>query len=156
MPEPPRVSAVVDTQLLVRGILRRRPQSHAVRLFDAIIERRFELVLSEYVLAEVRRTLRDPDVRALAPRLSSAVLDATAEALRDVAKLVPGALAVQNVRDPKDNPIVACALEGGASHIVSDDKDLLVLDVVRVTSYRPVRVVLARAFLDEVLGLGRG
>ena len=32
------------------------------------------------------------------------------------------------LRDPKDNPILACAVEGGADYIVTGDRDLLVLE----------------------------
>ncbi len=56
--------AVVDTNILVRGILRRR-ESAAVGVLDALVRRDFRPLVSDYVLAEVRKTLREPDVRAL-------------------------------------------------------------------------------------------
>ncbi|MGH9839977.1 MAG: putative toxin-antitoxin system toxin component, PIN family [Blastocatellia bacterium] len=36
---------------------------------------------------------------------------------------------LQVVRDPKDNPIVECAVDGKADMIVSLDKDLLTLKI---------------------------
>ncbi|MFN2244074.1 MAG: putative toxin-antitoxin system toxin component, PIN family, partial [Anaerolineae bacterium] len=34
-------------------------------------------------------------------------------------------------RDPKDDKFVACALVGDANYLITEDKDLLVLQVVR-------------------------
>lgn len=142
------VRAVVDTNLLVRGILRRQPESNAVRLYEAIRGRRFRLVTSNYVLDEVRQTLLRPDVRAIAPTPESAIGRAL-QGLRRTARVVPGDFEVDLVPgDPKDNPIVATALEGDAGYVVTDDRrHLLPLKVVRVAGYRPVRMVTDRLFL---------
>ena len=57
--------------------------------------------------------------------------------------ITPGALTLPGVtRDPKDDPVVACAVEGGAGFIVSGDQDLLVL-----RTYKRVRMVTPRDFL---------
>jgi predicted nucleic acid-binding protein len=55
-------------------------------------------------------------------------------------------------RDAKDNPVVACALEGEAEYIVTDDRrDLLVLKAVRVAGHRVVQIVGLRPFLRQIL-----
>jgi predicted nucleic acid-binding protein len=60
--------------------------------------------------------------------------------------LVPGVLDLCGVtRDPKDDSIVACAVEGEAQLIVSGDQDLLALD-----QYAGIRVLSPRAFLQEL------
>ena len=46
-------------------------------------------------------------------------------------------------RDPKDDAVVACAVEGEADYIVSGDQDLLVLG-----RYETVQVVTPRQFVD--------
>jgi hypothetical protein len=46
-------------------------------------------------------------------------------------------------RDPKDNPVVACAVEGRAGYIVSGDLDLLDLG-----EHRGIQVVTPRRFLE--------
>ena len=63
------VRAVVDTNILVRGILRRR-ESVAVRVFDALVRGDFRPLVSDYILGEVSKTLREPDVRVLRRSLS--------------------------------------------------------------------------------------
>ncbi len=50
--------------------------------------------------------------------------------------------------DPKDNKVVACALEGDADFLVTGDRrDLLPLEVVHVQGRKPVRVVSVPTFL---------
>lgn len=142
------VRAVVDSNLLVRGVLGRRPTSVAVQLHRAILLRRFRLVISDYILEEVRDVLASPELKESgAP--TARVIDRILNALRLSAHVVPGAFEVNLVpADPKDNPIVACALEGDAEYIVTDDRrHLLPLGTVRVAGYRPVRVVSAFDFL---------
>ena len=142
------VRAVVDSNLLVRGVLGRRPTSVAVRLHRAILLRRFRLVTSEYILEEVREVLASPELQeAGAP--PSGVVEQILAGLRSSGEVMPGDFEVNLVpADPKDNPVVACALEGDAEYIVTDDRrHLLPLGTVRVTGYRPVRVVTAFDFL---------
>jgi len=98
-------------------------------------------VTSEYLLAEVDRTLREPEVRALRS-LSDAQIGAFVTVLRDLATVVAGRYDVALVRrDPADNPVLACALEAGARFVVTDDrKDLLPLKVVRLSGHAPVQI----------------
>ena len=72
---PARARAVLDSNLLIRGLLRRQRRAAAVALLDAVMEGRLRLVTSEYLLAEVDRTLREPEVRALRS-LSETQIDA--------------------------------------------------------------------------------
>jgi putative PIN family toxin of toxin-antitoxin system len=65
------------------------------------------------------------------------------ESFETLVLITPGELTLPGVtRDPKDNPVVACAVEGGAGFIVSGDQDLLVLG-----TYGRVRIVTPREFL---------
>src|SRR5439155_20885586 len=75
--------------LLIRGLLRRQRRSAAVALLDAVMKGRLRLVTSEYLLAEVDRTLREPEVRALRS-LSDAQIDAFVTVLQDLAIVVAG------------------------------------------------------------------
>jgi len=93
----PAVRAVVDSNLVIRGLLRRRPRSVAVRLLDAAIDGRFQLVLSLYLLAEVEQTLREPAVRALR-KLTDSQIKGFIGALAEVAQVVKGAYAAKSRR----------------------------------------------------------
>jgi len=48
------------------------------------------------------------------------------------------------VRDPKDNPVVAAALEGDAEYILSEDDDLLVLKDHHVKGHNLIRCMKPR------------
>ncbi len=148
----PAVRAVVDSNLVVRGLLRRQPRSVAVRLLDAAIDGRFQLVLSPYLLAEIEQTLREPEVRALRG-LTDPQIDGFIGALGEVAQVVEGAYDVDLVaRDPDDNPVVACALEAGARFVVTDDrKHLLPMKAIRLAGYRTVQIVSPVEFLRHHL-----
>ncbi len=49
--------------------------------------------------------------------------------LADASIVIQPTTTLQVVRDPKDDPIVECAVDGGANMIVSYDNDLLSLKV---------------------------
>ncbi len=145
------VRAVVDTNILVRGILRRR-EAAAVRVFDALVRGDFRPLVSDYILGEVRRTLREPDVRALRC-LENNEIDAIVGALRETCEFVPGAYRdLDKVpRDLKDRPIVAADIEGGAHFLVTDDRrDLLPLKVIMLAGYRPLQIVTPGDFLLRI------
>ena len=80
---------------------------------------------------------------------SPAEVEENVLALRGVAaEVTPGDFVVEMVpADPKDNPVIAAALEAGAEYIVTDDRKLNAIKVVRVAGYRPVQIVTASAFL---------
>jgi predicted nucleic acid-binding protein len=60
------------------------------------------------------------------------------------AQVVPGQLSLPGVtRDPKDDAVVACAVEGEADYIVSGGQDLLTLG-----EFRGIRVVTSREFVE--------
>jgi len=65
------------------------------------------------------------------------------------AVVVPGRYRVDLVStDPKDNPVLACAIEGVADYVVTDDRrDLLPLKVVHLAGYAPIQIVSAAEFL---------
>ena len=55
-------------------------------------------------------------------------------------------------RDPADNPVLACALEGGAGFVVTDDrKHLLPLEVVRLAGQAAVQIISPGDFVRHHL-----
>lgn len=61
---------------------------------------------------------------------------------------VPGLYQVEMVdRDPDDDVVVGCALEGDAGFLVTEDKAVRSLKVIRVAGHRPVQIVGTTAFL---------
>jgi putative PIN family toxin of toxin-antitoxin system len=117
------------------------------RIVDAFRSNRFELVVTPQVLDELLDVL-------LRPYLAISVREAASmvATIRMRAHLVGGEyLDVDMVRDPKDNIVLACALEGDADYLVSGDRDLLILKDHRVAGHRVLHVVRPRHFLQHVL-----
>jgi len=146
--------AVLDTQLIVRGLVRRR-RSAAVELFDLGLEGvRLVAVTSPVLLEEVERVLKQPNIRAIAtPPLDDDLIERAVRYIGERFLVVAGSFRdVDKVpKDSKDNPLIEAALEGDVEAIVSDDDDLLSAKVVRVRGYRPVQIYAPGPFLKYVL-----
>jgi putative PIN family toxin of toxin-antitoxin system len=136
----------------VRGLTRTTGPSREI--FEALVsDRAFVLVTSADILAELGDVLQRPAFKRHVEFTDFEIMRAI-RGLRSVAQLVPGTyIELKTVpTDPDDNMVVACALEGGANYIVTDDRrDLLPLKVIRVSGHHPVQVVTPRGFL-RVLG----
>lgn len=110
---------VIDSSVLIAAIAR---PGVCTELLDEVA-RDHTLVLSEYILGEVERKLRDKfDV----PTKEAARL-AKAMGLR--AELVtPATVEEGECRDPNDLPILGTAMAAHAELLVTVEKDLLALD----------------------------
>jgi putative PIN family toxin of toxin-antitoxin system len=131
---------------LVSGLI--AGQSPPAQIVDAWLDRRFALVTSIYQVEELNHVLAYPRI-ASRIRLEPEEVETILAGLLLQAEIVPGDLALPGVtRDPKDDPIVACALEGQAGYIVSGDKHLLALkayEAVKVATPRQFVAILATA-----------
>jgi hypothetical protein len=147
---PRRPRAVLDTQLLIRAFHTARGATGG--LVRALQDDRFHLISSEPLLDELRRTFYRPEVQRIAPLrplLPHEIEDNIASVRAIAAVVVPGRYQVDLVStDPKDNPVLACAIEGLADYVVTDDRrDLLPLKVVRLAGHAAIKIVSAAGFL---------
>ncbi len=132
--------AVLDTNVLVSGLLKRRRND----IPDQILQRveQFELCLSEGIIAEVRRVLHYARIQRKY-HLSEGDIEEYLAYLRVIGKIiedVPTIAAVLN--DPDDNMMLACAMKVGAQYLVSGDPHLKDLK-----EYRGVAIVSPAEFL---------
>lgn len=144
MTSGPGVSAVVDTNILVSGLL--RPEGQPRRLLRVWSERAFTLLVSPTLVAEYQRILARPRLRVrygLDPAAAQALLD---QIERHGALVTPRAPLPVAVRDPKDEMVLVAALGGSADYLVTGDDDLLTL--AGDPRLGALRIVTARAFLD--------
>jgi putative PIN family toxin of toxin-antitoxin system len=151
------VRVVLDTQVLVRGLLGIR-RSSCSRVFDALAERAFIAVVSPYLLQELQFVLNLPKLRARY-RLTDDQAAEMIDSYRRQAEQVPGALILPedfSPVPPEDVPIVAAALEGDAECLVSDDRDLLDVKTVILSGHRPLQIIAPGPFVKQVLGLPGG
>ena len=136
--------AVLDTNVLVSGLI--SDYSPPRQLVDAWLNGQYILVTSLYQVEELNHVLAYPRI-ASRLRLSDAEVGLILAALLSQGQVVPGALQLPGVtRDPKDDPLVACAVEGAADYRVSGDRDLLDLGETE-----KIRMVTPRQFLEFLL-----
>jgi len=135
---------VIDTNVIVSGILSR--QGATAEILNAWRERRFLLLSSPAIVAEIRAVLRYPRIHRKYP-LTDAEIDQVISLIEHDALLVPGSADVAGSvpADPKDEMFLACALEGQADVIVSGDHHLLDLGV-----FRDIPIINPRQFLDQL------
>jgi len=120
------VRAVLDINVLISGLL--APDGASARLIQRWLEGDFELVVSERLLAELKRALTYPKLRA---RISEAASDQFIGLVRATATMRPDPPnPPQQSRDPGDDYLIALA-ESSASILVSGDQDILALSESR-------------------------
>ncbi|MGM0489571.1 MAG: putative toxin-antitoxin system toxin component, PIN family [Planctomycetota bacterium] len=138
-----------DTNVLIPLLL---PASHSTRLLDRLDRAGWRVALSPQILAEVADRLRHKSALRRWLELPDDDID------EFVGQDLPAkTLAIAGRRqahgavpaDPKDDKIVAAALEAKAIHIVTEDKHLLDLE-----SYNGIRIVNRLDFDAELDRLG--
>lgn len=140
--------AVLDTMVLASGFTSEAGTSGW--LLDRWRHRAFPLVVSEHLLAEVDRTLRQD--RYFRQRLTPAQVDGFLLLLRADALVTPLTVPVVGIAtQPKDDLILSTALSGGAAYLATRDRQLLRLehhlDLAIVTPGR------LRSLIEEEEGL---
>lgn len=135
---------VIDTNVIVSGILSRK--GAPAELLNAWRERRFLLLSSSAIVAEVRAVMQYPRIRHKY-HLSDEEIEQVIALLEHDAMLVAGEASVTGSLpdDPMDEMFLACALDGQADIIVSGDHHLLDL-----ASYRDIPIMTARQFLEQL------
>jgi uncharacterized protein len=132
------IVAVLDTNVLVSAF----PAHGTVpaTLIDAWRQGAFTLVVSEPILAELAETWRDPYWQA---RFSSTESEEAIALLRTTANLTPLTVEVTGVAThPEDDRILATAVAGGASYLVTGDRKLRA-----VGTFQGVTILSPREFL---------
>jgi putative PIN family toxin of toxin-antitoxin system len=117
------IRAVFDTNVFLRALI--NPHSHCGRLLDEFADE-YELVLSPAIIREVLEVLHRPRLWAKLPLITQ--LDVVRViALFEQAMVVEPRKVPSGSRDPDDDKFLACAGMAGAEHLVTEDRDLLVL-----------------------------
>jgi putative PIN family toxin of toxin-antitoxin system len=140
---------VFDANVLITLIV---PASLSTRLSQRLDRAGWEVAASPQLLAEVADKLRTKaTLRRWVNMSDQDIEEFLTETLLEMVSLVPGIQqAVGAVpADPKDDIIIAAALESQASYVVSEDKHLLELK-----SYQGVTIMNRQQFASELDRLG--
>ena len=118
------IRAVVDTGVLIRYLI--RPSAAIKELIEVRwLGDQVQMVTAPELAKELEDVLKRDTIQALIqPQEGQALLDAIdlkAEILPPLGRIP------SYTRDPKGDKFVACALAGDAGHVVTVDKDILVL-----------------------------
>ena len=135
---PVRRSYVFDANAIVSAALIQGSVSR--KAFDKA-HRKGGILLSRSVISEVEDVLAREKLRKYLTEEDRLLFMV---ALVREAKLVAVAETIKECRDPKDNKYLDLAVSGGATCIVSGDKDLLDL-----SPFRGISIVTPRRFLED-------
>ena len=133
------IRAIIDTSVLIRYLIK---PSAAIK---ELIEERWlgdkvRMVTALDLLAELEGVLKRDYIQTLI-RIDEG--QALLDAITQKADILPPLGPVPTyTRAPKDDKFVACALVGDANYLITEDKDMLVLEVVGA-----VRIVTPYDFL---------
>jgi putative PIN family toxin of toxin-antitoxin system len=130
---------VFDTNIVVSAIFGDGPPRRAVALgkTEQII-----LLASDALLSELQSVLARPKFSQFFEAIGKTPALAYAEYRASVQLITPAQIPPVIIADPKDDPVIACAVGGNADYIVSGDRHLLGLG-----QYRSIPVWDAARFL---------
>jgi uncharacterized protein len=132
---------IFDTQLILRATINRRSLPRKL-LFE--LQNQYRLAVSLEIIAEVQDVLNRPELRTKFRSLTDDAVEETLVLLTSAEQFSPSETPPAS-RDPKDDKFLALAAECKAQYLVSEDKDLLVLD-----PYQNTRILNALNFLHEL------
>lgn len=136
---------VLDTNVLVSAAIMPGGKSDQI-LRQASLK--FELLTSEYILSELIRVLRRTHIqRKYRDRVTPKNQEEYFAALWAIAQLVETHTKLEVVADPKDDAVLACALDGQADYLVTGDPHLLALQ-----KFRDIQIVTPAQFLKVLAG----
>lgn len=124
------IGAVLDTNVLVNVAI--KADGIAAQIL-ALAEERFILLTSEFILEETSGVLARKHIQArYRQRTTASQRHGFLQNLREAAVLVNVKTKLSVIgKDSKDNPVLACAIDGDASCVVTGDWHLLELGTDR-------------------------
>jgi len=138
------LKVVLDTNVFVSSLLVKA--GLPAQVLGTWRERRYLLIVSSAIIAEIRTTLDYPHIRRKYA-ITGEDIEQLVTLLERDALLVSGDADVAGTipEDPADEMVLACAVDAQADVIVSGDHHLLDLG-----SYRSIPVLTVRQFLERL------
>ena len=132
-------TVLVDTNVLIAAML----GSHTARkVLHAILNTPCSWLTSPKLIDELSNVPLRPKFQGI---ITSNQVRDMLDQLRRHAKLIHPKTSVQVCRDPRDNHVLAAAIDGHATYLISGDRDLLTL-----SPFRGLAVVTPAEFLSQL------
>lgn len=142
--EPGRLRVVLDTNVVFAGLFSRNPRSPTAEILQRWYNGEFDLLYCDGLRLEYREKLTaagiDPLRRAFFLARLTRLGIRISLTKSDILSCVPD--------DPDDDVVIACAIAGGASHLVTYDPHLHALG----EEYQGVRILDGLHFLYTLRG----
>jgi putative PIN family toxin of toxin-antitoxin system len=133
------VRLILDTNLWISFLISSRYEG-----LDALLAtNKCRLLFSQKLLEEFVAVARRPKLQKY---ISKDELGDLLETIVEIAEFIPVRSNVTLCRDPKDNFLLALAIDGTADYLLTGDKDLLVLKQVEQT-----RIMKIAAFMEQII-----
>ena len=134
---------VVDTNILVSAYL--TPKGKAAQILEQWRHHRFDLIISEPLLAEYERVLRYDHIQSL-HLMSNDEISTVIDDFREFAFVVKPTQKISVIKDdPDDNKFLECVIAGSASYITSGDTHLL-----QIGQYKNIQILTTTLFLKNI------
>lgn len=133
-----KLRAVIDTNIIASGLYF---GGFPRRIVEAVADGRIDAIVTPKLLSEYHETI-DEMRTPYDGRLSVDLLQPLMKRLEEIES--PSRIRI--CRDPKDDMFLECAVDGGASFIITGDEDLLALG-----SYEGIEIIKAHDFYDRFL-----
>jgi putative PIN family toxin of toxin-antitoxin system len=140
-----KLKVVFDTQIFLRALIKRT--SFSAKIASEDWKGYYTLYFSDAIEGEITDVLNRPEIRSKFPQITDELVQGTLDDLRQAKRVNPDTVEAVS-RDPKDDIFLACAKVAGANYLVSEDKDLLVLE-----QYHNTKIVGVGMFLSVLEAL---
>jgi putative PIN family toxin of toxin-antitoxin system len=137
-------SIVLDTNVWISGIF--FAGGTPSRILQAWRDKQFEIICTPEVLAEIEAKLREKTIEFGADLADA---EGWIDYIHTYARIIQGVeIEAGACRDPKDEKFLAAAIGGGATHIVSGDRDLQAIN-----EYQGIKILSPRSFYNLLLAI---
>ena len=134
------IRVVIDTNVWLSALLWGGQPSLIIELIE---QKQIQAISSENILTELTDILQKPKLRKRLDRLIITADEIVIIAKRLMTLVVIEEIVIPELRDPKDQMVLATAIAGDAQVVISGDRDLLVLH-----PYRNISILLPQEFLS--------
>jgi putative PIN family toxin of toxin-antitoxin system len=125
----------LDSNVIIAGFIAR---GTCELLLQKWFQQHFEVVLSDYILEEVKKSLQKK--LKIQP---SKIKEIELLLKKNATWVKPEKIKIKTLRDPSDLPILGTAIAGNSKFLITGDQDLLTLK-----RHKLIKIMTPRNFLD--------